>query len=257
MGFSLEAAEQYSAGVVTLPAALNSIYSSQINTGAGNLTAPTVMPDLIAKLAWEGTLHGRQIHLETAGLARAFRVFNPLNTQHYIAPGYGASVDGSVEVIHNFRLLANSFFSSGGGRYIFGLGPDLIARSDGSLRPVASYAGLGGFEYTRRPKVNPNGLATTFFGYFGGTYFQRETTSDTNGSVIGFGYPGSSSNANRMIQQVSFGFNQTIWSNPMHGSFRMTTQASNLTRSPWWVAPERPRSAPVNMVFVGLRYELP
>ncbi len=255
--FSMEAAEQHSAGVVTLPAALNSIYNTQINTGAGFQLAPTILPDMIAKLAWDGSLGGRVVHLETAGLGRAFRAFNPLTNHHYLAPGYGASVNGSVEVVRGFRLLANSFLSSGGGRYVFGLGPDLIARADGSLKAVSSYAGLGGLEYTLRPKENPAGRATTIFGYFGASYFQRETATDADGSLIGFGYAGSSSNANRLLQQVSIGLNQTIWSNPLFGSVRIMSQLSHLTRSPWWMAPGRPRNAPVNMVFVGLRYELP
>lgn len=255
--FSLEAAEQHSAGVVTLPAALSSIYNTQINTGAGFQLAPTILPDIIAKVAWDGSVGGRLVHVETAGLARAFRTFNPLTTHHYLAPGYGASVNGSFEVVRNFRLLANSFLSSGGGRYVFGLGPDLIARADGSLRPVSSYAGLGGFEYTLRPRENPNGMATTLFGYFGASYFQRETAMDTDGSLIGFGYAGSPSSANRLLQQVSIGLNQTIWSNPMFGSVRIMSQLSHLTRSPWWVTTGRPRNAPVNMIFVGLRYELP
>lgn len=253
---SLEAAEQHSAGQVTLPAALAPIYSQQINSGASNLSAPTVLPDFIAKLAYDGHLGRRSFHLEGAGLARAFRVFNPLNTQHYTTPGYGASLNGNVDLTRNLRLLANTFASRGGGRYIFGLGPDLVARPDGSISPVGASAALTGLEYTRLHDVS-TGRATSFFGYWGGTYFDRQIVRDADGSLIGFGFPGSSSNANRIIQQYSLGVNQTIWRSPLYGALRVLSQYSYLTRSPWWMPAGRPSNAPVNMLHFGFRYELP
>ncbi len=254
--FSLEAAEQYSAGSVALPAALASTYSQQINGGAGNLTAPTVLPDFIAKVAYDNKISNHSLHLEGAGLGRAFRVYNPINAQHYTAPGYGGSLNGNVELVKNLRLVANSYFSHGGGRYAFGLGPDLVAHPDGSITPVGASSALGGLEYTHA-NGGQTGIATTFFGYWGGNYFERYVVTDADGSLIGFGYPGSSSNANRAIQQVSFGVNQTIWKSPLYGALRVMSQFSYLTRSPWWMAPGRPANAPVNMVHMGLRYELP
>ncbi len=37
------------------------------------------------------------------------------------------------EVIKGLRLITNNYWSDGGGRYLFGRAPDLIARADGSL----------------------------------------------------------------------------------------------------------------------------
>ena len=48
------------------------------------------------------------------------------------------AVNGNVEVVKNFRLIANTFYSRGGGRWIFGQGPDLIIKGDGSPLPVHS-----------------------------------------------------------------------------------------------------------------------
>ena len=254
---ALEAAEQYSAGVVALPAALQSSYSGQINSGAGALTAPTVMPDIIWKTAYDRPAGGRELHLEMAGLARAFRVYNPVHTQHYVAPGYGGSFNGNYELVKNLRLLLNTFFSHGGGRYIFGLGPDVIARADGSLSPVGSAAGIAGLEWTRPVRGSQHNGSSTFFAYYGRTYFQRNEARDLDGAWIGFGFPGSSTSANRSIEQYSLGLSQTAWKSVDYGALRFITQYSYITRSPWYLEPARPRNAPVNMVQVGMRYELP
>jgi hypothetical protein len=252
-GFSLEAAEQYSAGVVTLPAALAGIYSTQINNGAGNLSAPTVMPDMIAKVAYDRGA----AHLETAGFVRAFRVYDPLNAQHHTTAGYGASVNGNVEMFRGFRFLANTYISRGSGRYMFGLGPDVVAAPDGSLDQVDAYAALGGFEWTRPIRGNSYGASTALYGYYGADYFARNALTDANGSAIGFGHTGAPSGANRSIQQASFGVNVTMWNSPLYGTVRLMTQFSYLTRSPWWMPPGRPHNAPLNMMYVGLRYDLP
>lgn len=254
--FALEAAEQYSAGQIALPASLAAAYSQQINAGGSVFSTPTILPDLVAKLAYDGQFGGRSVHLEGAALARTFRVFNPLDSRHFSAAGYGGSLNGSVEVARNLRVLANTFVSRGGGRYIFGLGPDLAVEPDGRLSPIGAAAALGGIEYTRVHDAS-TGRATTFFGYWGGAWFGRRTFRDTNGSFIGFGFPGSSSDANRVIQQYSIGVNRTFWRSPLYGSLRALSQFSYLTRSPWWMPADGPGNASVNMVHLGFRYELP
>jgi hypothetical protein len=251
--FSLEAAEQYSAGVITLPAALASSYSPQINNGAGNLAAPTFMPDIVSKVAYDTS----RLHLEAAALVRAFRVFDPLNQQHFTTAGYGGSINGNFEVFKNFRLILNTYGSRGGGRYMFGLGPDLVATPDGSLDQVDAYATLDGFEWTRPIPGNKFGAATTVFGYYGADYFARKALADVNGTPIGFGHTGAPSGANRSIQQASFGVNFTLLGSPLYGNVKLMTQFSHLTRSPWWMPAGRPANAPLNMMYVGLRYELP
>ena len=40
-----------------------------------------------------------------------------------------------VELFKNFRLIVNSFYGPGGGRYIGGLGPNLVVKPNGSLLP--------------------------------------------------------------------------------------------------------------------------
>lgn len=253
---SMESAEQFSGGEVALPAALVSSYGLQINAGSGNLSGPGLLPDFIGKVAWDGSVRGRTMHVEGMGMGRAFHVFNPLTGRHYTAAGFGASLNGNVEVVRNLRLVGNSFVSSGGGRYIFGLGPDLVVRANGSIAALRAYAALGGLEYTGA-SVGSVGASRTWFAYWGGSYFDRQTVVDADGSLIGFGYRGSGVNANRTVQQYTAGMNQVLWRSPLYGALRVLTQYSYVTRSPWWMAPGRPGSAGMQMVHLGLRFELP
>ena len=169
----------------------------------------------------------------------------------------------NYEVIHNLHIIANSFYSDGGGRYIFGLGPDVIVKPDGTLSAVHAGSGIAGFEYQAAPQY-------MFYGYYGGAYFERNygllagtPTSSCDGvsgfTCVGFGFPGSANSANRAAQEATFGVIPTLWSNESYGRLQIITQYSYLVRSPWsnLSTPGNPKNAHTNMVYAGLRYILP
>ena len=145
--------------------------------------------------------------------------------------------------------MTNNFWSDGGGRYIFGQAPDLIARANGSISLIHSSSTVSGFEYTYKN--------TNLFAYYGGLYVGRNVAIDTNGKPVGYGYSGAPSSQNRTIQEPTFGFNQTVWKNPRYGALSLIGQYSYLTRNPWYVATGQPINASLNMVFLDLRYTLP
>ncbi len=254
-GFSLENPEQYiggsaGGGLITLPSALTTAYSTQLDNGNTTLSAPGAHPDVVAKIAFDPKLGSRALHFELGGLLRTFKVWNPLNGQHYSANGIGGEANLNFELFKNFRLIANTFWSDGGGRYVFGQAPDLIVRGDGSLSPVHADSTVSGFEYTRKN--------TLLFGYYGGLYIGRNLTTDpSTGKFAGYGYPGSPNSQNRSIQEATFGFNQTFWKDAKYGALSLIAQYSYLTRNPWVVAAGQPASAKTNMVFLDLRYTLP
>jgi hypothetical protein len=256
LGASLESPSQYAggsggAGVITFPSALASSYSVQLNTGSGIYSSPSPLPDFIGKLALDHTVWGRALHLEFSGLLRRFAVYNPLTNVSYGATGGGGSVNGNFEIVKNFRLFASTFYSDGGGRYVYGLGPDLIVRGDGSLSPVRAYSTLDGFEFLA-------GRRATVYGYYGGSYFQKNVAVDpVTGNPIGYGYEGSPSSHNRAIQQVTFGFSYVFWRKPEYGGLSLNTQYSHISRNPWDPVPSVLGDARVNMLFLGLRYLLP
>jgi len=255
-GVSLENPEQYiggsgGGGTVTLPAGLATPYATQLDAGASTLSVPNQLPDVVAKAAVDTKVGGRDLHVEAAGLLREFKVFNPANLRHFNATGGGGSVNINFEIVKNVRVVSNNFVSDGGGRYIFGQAPDLIARGDGSLSLVHAASTVTGFEAT----VKKN---TLLYGYYGGVYIGRNVTVDpANGRFVGYGYSGSPAGQNRSIQEGTFGFSQTFWRDPKYGALQFMGQYSYLVRRPWFVAPGGVTDAHTNMVFLNLRYLLP
>jgi hypothetical protein len=256
MAASLESPSQYAggaggAGVITFPSELAASYSVQLNTASGAYASPSPLPDFIGKLALDHTVGRRALHMEFAGLLRRFAVFNPFTQVSYGAMGGGGSVNGNFEIAKNFRLFASTFYSDGGGRYVYGLGPDLIVRGDGSLSPVRAYSTLDGFEFLAGRRV-------TVYGYYGGAYFQKNAAIDpVTGKSVGYGYAGSPSSHNRAIQQVTFGLSYVFWRKPEYGGLSLNTQYSYLFRSPWDPVPSELGDAHLNVLYLGLRYLLP
>ncbi|MCL4401297.1 MAG: hypothetical protein M1436_01350 [Acidobacteria bacterium] len=256
MGLAVEASEQYGGGsagggVVTLPSALASAYSSQVNTGGNTFGVPNQRPDVIGKIAFDPRVAGRNMHIEFAGLWSGFQFYNPVTQTRFTKQGGGGSVNLNLELVKNFRLITNNFYSNGGGRYLFGQGPDLIVRGDGSPSLVHAASTVSGFEYQPSGKL-------LLYAYYGGTYFGRNVAVDpANGKPVGYGYAGSPNSQNRAIQEATFGFTNTFWKDPRYGALQFMGQYSYLTRNPWSVAAGQPLNANNNMVFLNLRYLLP
>jgi hypothetical protein len=256
-GFSAEQADQYIGGSaggsgITLPAAYSGLISTQLDGGqnvtlASYLGTPTYTPDFIAKLAFDPS---SRFHVELAGVNSNFKIVNPTNlTQHFTRSGAGVSLNLNAEVIKGTRLISNNFFSDGEGRYMFGQAPDLIVRSDGSLSLIHSAGFNEGVETTVKN--------TQLYAYYGGIYIGRNVALDANGSKIGYGYAGSANSMNRVINELTFGFNQTLWRNPRYGAINLMGQYEWLQRDPWSVATGAPKSTHDNTIYMNIRYTLP
>jgi hypothetical protein len=206
------------------------------------------MPDFIAKIAVDPN---SRIHFEVGGLQRTFRTFNPNTNQYFKKIGAGVSASAMLGLSDNFRLTTTNFWSDGGGRYLFGQAPDVIVRADGSVSPIHA----GGFTEGAEGNIKN----TLLYGYWGGTYVGRDTALDANGtSLIGYGYKGSSNAQNRMIQEVTFGFNQTMWKNPRYGAINFMGQYMYEIRAPWYYAGGAGgKGTQNNTVFFNIRYTLP
>jgi len=253
MAVSLESAEQYGGGssgaaAITLPSKLVSSYSNQLNLGSGGVSIPSPNQDVIAKVAFDPSA---AVHAEFAGVLRRFAFYNPLTDRSFRATGGGVSFNASLELIKNLRLYTNNYYSNGGGRYVFGLGPDLIINDDGSPSLVRAMSTVTGVEYQLQPK-------TLFYAYYGGAYFKRAVALDyATGLPVGFGYSGSPDGHNRAIQQATAGLSRVFWRNPSFGTLQFGAQYSYIFRNPWYAAPGHPASATLNTVYLNLRYLLP
>ncbi|MBZ5606859.1 MAG: SlyX family protein [Acidobacteriia bacterium] len=260
VGFSAENPDQYIGGSaggsgITLPGAFSGLAATQLdnapNISVANtvLAVPTVHPDFIAKIAFDPS---PRFHFDVAGIERTFKIVNP-NTlalgQYNTKAGGGFQFGLNGEIIKNLRLISTNYWSDGGGRYLFGQAPDVIVRADGSLSLVHSGGTVDGFE--ARVK---NWL---LYAYYGDIYIGRNTAIDTNGSKIGYGYSGSPNSQNRALNEITFGFNQTIWSSPRYGAINAMGQYEWMSRNPWFVALGAPKGTHDNTIYFNLRYTLP
>jgi hypothetical protein len=265
-GVSFENADQYfggsgGGGVPTLPAALTSLNTNQID-GGGTVTAgvasnglgfPNVHPDIISKIAFDPS---PRAHFEIAGVFDTVRVFNP-NTgtalgagQTFTKSGGGGSINGNFEIFKNFRIVTNNFWSDGAGRYIFGEAPNFIIRSNGSPSLVHSGSTVDGFEWTMGKSL--------FYAYYGGIYVGRNIALDANGtSLIGYGYTNSANSQNRSMQEGTIGLTQTLYRDPKYGQVSFYLDYAYFWRAPWYVASGAPNQANQHAVWFDLRYTFP
>jgi hypothetical protein len=275
-GVSAEQPDQYMGGsaggsTAVLPAAYLSLQGTQLDsglnlgacsnntaltgtavsyscTGQSFLAQPTVTPDIIAKLAFDPNA---KFHFELGGIESAFKTVNPaLLSQHFTASGAGLLFGANAEVMPGIRLITTNFYSDGEGRYLFGQAPDLIVRANGTLSPVHSDGTIDGIEATIKN--------TLLYAYYGGIYIGRNVAYDANGtSLVGYGYRGSANSQNRAINEVTFGFNQTMWRNPRYGAINLMGQYEWLERDPWYVAVGAPKETHDSTIYVNIRYSLP
>ena len=226
-------------------------------TGGGNYGTPNLMPDIILKTAYDAHVGGKDqiFHIEGGALIRTFKdtlgTGSPIKYNSTTATGVSGEINANLEVVKNFKIIANTFFGEGGGRYIFGLAPDLIVRSNGTISPLHSYSTVDGIEVNATKN-------TLIDAYYGGVYIGRQQALDANGTTkIGYGFAGSPNTNNKSIQEFTFGITQTFWKNPNYGALSLITQYSYLDRNPWAVLGSAPKSAHNNIYFIDLRYTLP
>ena len=260
MGISLENPDQYMGGsaggsTTVLPASLTGLAGTQLDNQTNVQTTPNLHPDIIGKIAFDPS---SRAHVEFAGIFRTFKLWNtttgqPTSGQYSTKSGGGGSVNANFEIVKNVRLVTNNYWSDGGGRYLFGQSPAVVVRADGSVSPIHSGGTVDGIEAV----VNKN---TLLYAYYGGIYVGRNVVVDANGtSLVGYGYRGSANSQNRAIQEVSIGFNQTLWKDAKYGALNFMGQYEYLMRAPWYWAANVAggKGTHDNTIYFNFRYTLP
>jgi hypothetical protein len=260
-GLSAEQGDQYmggsgGGGQIVLPSALTGLVATQLDNGAGfssspagsYLGQPTLNPDFIAKLAFDPS---SRFHFEVGGIVSDFKTASlAAPWTHHTTDGGGVTFGLNAGITNNLRVVASGMLSDGEGRYLFGAAPDLIVRADGSLSAVHADGWIGGLEATVKK--------TLLYAYYSGDYIGRNVALDANGtSLIGYGYKGSANSQNRDIQEITFGFNQTMWRDPRYGAINVMGQYEWLERMPWYVAAGAPKNTHDNTIYFDVRYTLP
>jgi hypothetical protein len=172
--------------------------------------------------------------------------------QHFKATGGGLQFGMNAAILPNLRFITTNYISDGGGRYLFGQAPDVVIHSDGSISGVHADGTVDGFEFGATKNL-------LLYTYYGGIYIGRQDLIDAGKTTpsIGYGYPGSANSQNRSIDEVTFGFNQTIWKSPKYGAINFMGQYEYLLRDPWYVAAGAPKNTHDNTIYLNLRYSLP
>ncbi len=93
--------------------------------------------------------------------------------------------------------------------------------------------------------------------YWSEADFGKRYNQLSNGSYVGYGYPGSANSNNKTIDEFTLANTYTFWKNPSYGALQLIGQISRVERTPWYVAAGQPGNANANMVFLDLRYVLP
>lgn len=241
----------------------NGSSSTSAASSAVNPTVPNLHPDIEARAAYDWKFGDKLFHIDASGVARTFKVYNNLVTPAATntITGGGGGLNVNFEVLKNFHLIGNSFYGDGVGRYIGGLGPDVIVKPDGTLSAIHAGSGVAGYEWQATPKL-------LLDGYYSGAYFWRNyvlttkalgTPCGVSGTLycVGFGFPGSANTNNRDYQEATLGFIPTIWSSPNYGKLQFISQFSYVVRTPWYAAPGSPKNAHIFISYLNLRYIIP
>lgn len=265
MAVSVENPDQYTGTALTFPtgffstAAGGANYTNQVDQGTGT-SSPAYFPDIIAKIARDQIVGGKNWHFEVAGLLTSDKLYTPASvagtsaTQAKTGGGIAANID--LSLTHSFHLIGNSYWSDGGGRYIYALGPNFVVAQDPTslnFLPSLEHAGSGlaGFEWQINRRF-------AWYSYYGGAYFSRNFSIDpASGKDVGYGYPGSANSENRAIQEISTGFTHSFWKSENYGALQFINQISYVARSPWSVMAGAPKNAHEVVAYVDLRYVIP
>jgi hypothetical protein len=248
------------AGEVIFPFAFNAQLAPQLDAGATPGT-PNAFPDILTKMAWDTS----RVHFEAGAMMTSAKItvlpVGGTSFSSHSKVGGGVMAGANFGLSKGFRVLGHGMWGNGIGRYLIGGGPNVVVfpvatgpgAFDADLSLVHSGSLILGAEATAKK--------SQFGFYYGGFYFGRNSFLDITNPVPnrfgGFGGPNSPNSANRALQEGSIEWTQTFWKNPQYGAVLLVTQASYLTRAPWFVPAGAPKNAHLGMGFMSIRYVLP
>jgi hypothetical protein len=267
IGVGAENPDQYvGAGEVIFPFAFNAQLGPQFDAN-NQTTVPNRYPDLVGKATFDTDFMDRHMHFETVAMWRSFNAIDlPTGAGTFVnhsTTGWAVEGSANIEVWKGLNLFAGASLSEGGGRYLGGLGPDVVvmpiqtgaATFDLQLSAVKSYSYLLGAEW----QVTDT---TQIAGYYGSDFFQNNFFPDVTSPLavkpfIGFGGPNSPNTANKEIHEWTADLKHTFWTDPRLGAILTILQYSYVQREPWFVALGAPTQANTHMFFTEFRYVFP
>ena len=244
----------------TLPA--NFTYN-QAATGGGlfnsaNSLSLNHVPDLVAKVAYDPTVDGHNIHVEGFGVGRDF--YSRYNGQNKDVIGGGGG--GSVLIGVIPKMLDVQFSGAVGaglGRYGTAQLPDITVGANGQAKPLSESLLLAGATLHATPMLD-------FYAYAGLEQVDRASQGTVGGVNYGYGNP-SNSNAgcdiegssatctgnNRSVRQITAGAWDTVYSGAF-GQLRGGLQYSFTQRTAFSALQGGAPKSSENTVLTSIRY---
>lgn len=243
---SVENPEQQIGTVVKLPACCTSDLQAQYNVGTNGLGVPNLMPDFVSRVAFNPAA---AFHLDAGGVLRVFRHTLKPYSDSFKQVGGGLSVNASAKTKDAMTLIGQIAYGAGLGRYVGGLAPDVSIDAAGTIHPIPTASWVAGVEYRITAPVSI-GV------YDSGMRIRHSYSVDTDGTLVGFGYPGSPDSNNRAIDEITGVIGWQPWKIAGRGSMQWNNQVSWLRRIPWSIG-SGPSSAQTIMFLTQIRYNLP
>ncbi|MDE2410161.1 MAG: hypothetical protein KGM18_00135 [Sphingomonadales bacterium] len=218
---------------------------------AANSLSLNHMPDFVGKIAYEGMLGGRSVHLEGFALSRTFTAH--LNGAANVNKGgYGFGGGVILQAVPKLiDLQISGMVGRGIGRYGSAQLPDVAFAADGSIHPIHEYMLLGGATLHATKKLD-------LYLFAGeeverserlGTYGIGLTSANNSGCSF---EAGTCAGNTRRVAQITGGLWQKIY-NGSFGRAQVGVQYSHTERDLFEGIGGAP-TASQNMGFLSLRY---
>ena len=215
-------------------------------------------PDLIAKVAYDPTVAGHDVHMEAFGVGRDFYSRSSGENRDVIGGGGGGSVMVGV-IPKMLDLQLSGAVGAGLGRYGTSQLPDITVSADGRTKPLNETMLLAGATLHATPMLD-------FYAYAGMEQVDRSAQGTLAGVNYGYGNPlnsnagcdieGSSATCtgnNRSVRQVTAGAWDTVYSGA-YGQLRGGLQYSFTQRTAFSALQGGAPKASENTVLTSLRY---
>jgi len=214
------------------------------------------VPDFVGKVAYEGKIAGRTLHLEGFGLYRTFteRLTNG-TTSTTSGHGYGGSI--MLQVAPSILDIQFSIMHGRGiGRYGSSQLADVTYRPDGTIQPLQETMLLGGVTLHATKMLD-------IYGFAGEEYVASEDYGSVGGTLYGYGNSllnntgcltegGTCAGNNQKVRQATAGFWQKIYQGSF-GRAQVGIQYSYTERSLFTGVGGAPTTSD-NMAFLSFRY---
>ena len=251
---SAENAATTSAGTLPTNVVANLTGSGGFNSA--NSYSYNNIPDIVGKVAYEGKIAGRTLHLEGFGISRTFTErLTSGTTSTRAGGGYGGSI--MLQVVP--KILDAQFSAMTGkgiGRYGSSQLPDVTYSPDGTIQPLQETMLLGGLTLHATKMLD-------IYGFAGEEYVSAQDYGAVGSTLYGYGNAllnnsgcltegGTCSGNTRMVRQGTLGFWQKIYQGSF-GRAQVGVQYSYTERSLFNAVGGAPTTND-NMAFLSFRY---